>query len=78
MSSYLRCDDLYGCHEAVSNDGHSQEHVHEWQEVDHSSGHLVTDSGVFGVPDRQQDARLAHGHLITLIPNAGWCTIIIR
>lgn len=56
---YLWGDDLYGRHEAVCNDGHSQEHVHERDKVDHSSGHLVTEPRLVGFPDGKQDALCA-------------------
>lgn len=67
LHCYLRRDDLYGRHEAVSDDGDSHEHVHERHEVDHRSGDLVAEAGLVRLPDGQQDAGFAHRHLITLI-----------
>lgn len=61
--SHLWCDDLYGRHEAVCNDGHPQEHVHERDKVDHSSCHLVAEPGLVGLPDREEDAASTHRHL---------------
>lgn len=68
--SHLRRDDLDRCHEAVGDDGHSQEHVHERHKVDHSSGNLVTDPRAVGLPDGQQDAGPAHRRLLTLLLSA--------
>lgn len=54
----LGCNDFNGGHKAVSNDGHTQEHVDHGHKVDHSSGSFVAQRGIIRLPHRQQDARL--------------------
>ena len=53
---FLRGDDLDRRHEAVRDDGHSQEHVDEGCEVNDGARHLVTHRGVLGVPHGQHHA----------------------
>lgn len=66
---HLRCDDLYGRHEAVCDDGNPQEHVHERDKVDHSLGHLVAQPGPVGLPHRKQNAFATRWHLVALVFN---------
>lgn len=77
-SAHLRGDDLDGRHEAVSDDGHSQEHVHQGDEVDHGAGHLVPEARLLGLPHRQQDALGANRLLVALIRTAGGGAVPVR
>ena len=57
-TAYLGGDDLDGGHEAVGDDGHAQEHVHQAQEVDGGPGELLAQRGVQGKPNGEDDSRL--------------------
>ena len=57
--SLLRSDDFNRCHEAISNDGHPEEHVYQGHKIDNDPGNLVSKGRVLRVPDWQDDTLLA-------------------
>lgn len=65
--SHLWGDNLYRCHEAISDDGHSQEHVHEWHKVDHGPCYLGTEPRLSRLPHGQENPWSAHGHIFTFL-----------
>lgn len=58
-ATHLWRDDLDGCHESVSDDGHSQKHVHERGEIDDGPHDLLSETGIDRDPYGQDDSRSA-------------------
>lgn len=52
---YLWCNNLNWCHKAICDDWHTQEHVHQGDEIDDSTSNLVPKSRVIRLPHRQDD-----------------------
>lgn len=58
-ATHLWRDDLDGCHESVSDDGHSQKHVHERDEIHDGPDDLLSETGIDRLPYGQDDSRPA-------------------
>lgn len=57
---YLRGDDFDGCHEAIGNDWHTKEHVHETREVDNSPPCLLSHWRIKWQPHWKHNTGPAH------------------